>query len=264
MSLHRRVAGFIQKNGVRLAIRAILRRFRSHPAAPVLDPRLRHPFDLRHGTDTSGFINNMVLNTPHGVVKTVYLAISPSTLKAALADLPVRCEDFTFLDIGCGKGRAILVAADFPFASLIGVELSPDLCHLARRNLATQTHLTRRATITEQDATTYTFPQAPLVLFFYDPFLEDIFHRFMANLETQLRASPREVYLLYAANSFASLMDRLPFLERVYDRQIPLSPEDAALDQLSYDLQFPPRLGEKPEDRKRITHEHFMLYRARI
>ena len=57
-------------------------------------------------------------------------------------------------------------------------------------------------------------------------------------------------------------MARSGFLELVYDIQIPLSPEDAAIDQLTYDIQFPQ--GPDPATRHRITHEHYTLYRSRL
>jgi len=261
MPLFRRFLRSLRSRGIAGTLRRILR---LRPPIPPVSPHLIHPFDHLHGTDTSGLIRgpSLVFNSPSGAYKAVYLAISPSTLTHALTELNIPYAQFTFVDVGCGKGRALLIAAGFPFARLLGVELSPGLCGIARANLATQPDAARRATILTQDATSLVFPRTSLLLFLYDPFPDDALTRFLANLERQLRASPRETWLLYAANRHAAFMARSGFLELVYDIQIPLSPEDAAIDQLTYDIQFPQ--GPDPATRHRITHEHYTLYRSRL
>jgi predicted RNA methylase len=41
----------------------------------------------------------------------------------------------TFVDIGSGKGRALIIAAEYAFKRIIGVEYSPSLATICRRNL---------------------------------------------------------------------------------------------------------------------------------
>lgn len=196
-----------------------------------------HPFDLAHGTDTSGHINGAAL-TPANLHNTAYYAISPSALQAALAMLPEAACGFEFIDLGCGKGRALLIATEFDFPRILGVELSPDLCRIAKSNC--QRH--PQIEIRHQDAATLTFPATPLVVFLYHPFLAPVLRRVLKNLE---RATSHPTYLLYANNTYPKVLARFPFLQEVWDYNIALSPEDAAA------------------DRHRITHERFTLYRAR-
>ena len=198
-----------------------------------------HPFDLAHGTDTGGHIPGERL-TPANLHNTAYYAIAPSALKAALAMLPEAASGFEFIDLGCGKGRALLVAAEFDFPRILGVELSPALCRTAESNCQRYP----RIAIRHQDAATLTFPATPLVVFLYHPFLAPVLRRVLANLEHHHRANPHPTYLLYANNTYPKVFARLPFLQQVWDYSIPLSPEDAAA------------------DRHRITHERFTLYRA--
>ena len=93
------------------------RAFRKAPTSPVVqEPEPTHPFDLLHGTDTGGYLSSADL---HGVslsslYTTAYYGVAPSVLTHAIATLPLKYEDFTFVDLGCGKGRAVLVAAQFP------------------------------------------------------------------------------------------------------------------------------------------------------
>ena len=73
-----------------------------------------HPFDRLHGTDTSGVCAATDLPT-HETARTYafdYAGSQPNVLRLALAKLP-QVDDFTFIDLGCGKGRALLVASEF-------------------------------------------------------------------------------------------------------------------------------------------------------
>lgn len=216
-----------------------LRGLLPQPAPSFNDSPEPHPFDLAHGTDTSGHIPGEVL-TPQDLHNTAYYAISPSALKQALELLPDPKSDFTFLDLGCGKGRALLVAAEFDFLQILGVELSSELCRIAESN----TRDNPRIEIRQQDAATLTFPATPLVIFLYHPFLAPVLRRVLTNLERHHRANPHPTYLLYANNTYLKVFARFPFLQQVWDYSIPLSPEDAAA------------------DRHRITHERFTLYRT--
>jgi SAM-dependent methyltransferase len=200
-----------------------------------------HPFDLAHATDTGGHIPGNLL-TPANLWNTAYYAISPSTLTQALQLLPEPATGHVFIDLGCGKGRALLVAAHFPFAHLLGVELSSGLCDSARAN----TSPNPRIAILHADAASILYPEAPLLLFLYHPFLAPQLRRVLSNLQRQRRTSPHPTWLLYANATYDRTMAGFPFLEQVWDHSVPLSAEDAAA------------------DRHRITHERYTLYRARL
>lgn len=99
---------------------------------------LRHPFDREYHTDTSGFVpSDRLESSPHDSKKrNIYAGSQPSIIRLALNTLPALPE-CTFIDLGCGKGRPLLVASEYPFRSVIGVELSPSLVLDARKNAAT-------------------------------------------------------------------------------------------------------------------------------
>ena len=151
-------------------------------------PEVTIPAPNLHGKTLSSFYT------------TAYYGIAPSALASALSDLHINYSEFTFADVGCGKGRAIVVAAQFPFHSLWGVELSPELCEIARANLALRPEWANRSSIIHEDAASVTYPEGPLLIFMFHPFLAPVLRRVLANLETQLRKSPRTTYVLYACN----------------------------------------------------------------
>jgi SAM-dependent methyltransferase len=109
-------------------------------------------------------------------------------------------RDFTFVDLGCGKGRTLLMASDYPFRRVIGVELLPALHQIALDNLRQYKSAAQKCFVLEAicaDATAFPFPEGPLVLYLFNPFPESGMRQVAASLTETLRADPRPVYVLY-------------------------------------------------------------------
>jgi hypothetical protein len=107
---------------------------------------------------------------------------------------------FTFIDLGSGKGRTLLMASDYPFRRIVGVELLPALNDAALDNLGKYQSEAQKCFAIESicgDATEFAFPAEPIVLFLFNPFPESGLRRVMANLERSWREHPRKIYLLY-------------------------------------------------------------------
>ncbi len=102
--------------------------------------RAVHPFDERFGVETSGLLYDLRSGHQHDVYNNGYFAVAPSVfhavMRAMLEQLHLDCHRFCFVDVGSGKGRALLLASDYPFRKIIGVELSPELDRIARANIA--------------------------------------------------------------------------------------------------------------------------------
>ncbi len=84
-------------------------------------------------------------------------------------------RDFTFLDLGSGKGRTLLMAADYPFRRIVGVELLPALHQIAQENLRQYKSESQKCFGLEAvcaDATDFPFPDGPLVIYLFNPFPE--------------------------------------------------------------------------------------------
>jgi SAM-dependent methyltransferase len=102
-----------------------------------------HPFDQLHGTDTSGLLAGKVIAQGTGAKVeelTAYYGVAPSILRGLL-DLwidqtaPQPVEQTVFLDVGAGKGRAMLLASQYPFLRVEGVELNPELAAITKANI---------------------------------------------------------------------------------------------------------------------------------
>jgi SAM-dependent methyltransferase len=109
-------------------------------------------------------------------------------------------HDFVFIDLGSGKGRTLLMASDYPFRRIVGVELLPALQQAAQENLSKYRSESQKCFALESicaDATDFPFPLEPTVLYLFNPFPESGLRRMIANLEESLRGHPRAVYVLY-------------------------------------------------------------------
>lgn len=206
-----------------------------------------HPFDVQYGVDTGGLVWGESLDGTRregaAYWATGYYGISPSAFTAALERLDLDWQQFTFVDIGCGKGRAMLLALRFPFRHVMGVELSSALAEAARHNLSRFAAPWRQpkvsAEVFEGDATTFALPGGPVVLYLYHPFAAPVMKRFLDHVLHAAGTEPREVYLLYANPELGALVAGTPGFESMWKETFALTPEEGEADRFgSYGESF--------------------------
>jgi SAM-dependent methyltransferase len=207
-----------------------------------------HPFDIAHGTDTSGLIGGEDLPTGHrnGLWSTAYYGISPALLLHLLNTLNIDHQRFTFLDLGSGKGRALLLASHFPFRRILGIELSSQLSTIAAANIANFSAPWQQCLniqVHTGDATSIDYPAGPLVLYLYNPFLAPVLKRCLRNLAHSLANEPREIHLIYINPVPERLIKRhAPSLQKQWEQIFTLNEEDILADRVN------------------STQEHVVLY----
>jgi SAM-dependent methyltransferase len=113
-------------------------------------------------------------------------------------------EETTFVDIGAGMGRALLLASEMPFRKVVGVEMHPALARIARRNLAAWKKVGRvrcgGVRIVKGDAGEFKFPKGPCAAFLFNPFGAAGMRRFLRHVRESFHDRPGEVDLLYVNN----------------------------------------------------------------
>jgi hypothetical protein len=138
-----------------------------------------------------------------GVFHSPYQPTEPALFHEMLEALHQQALDvreFTFIDLGSGKGRTLLLASDYPFRRILGVELLAALHQIAQENLQRYSSESQKCFALESicaDATAFAFPAEPTVLYLFNPFPESGLKRMLTNLEQSLRQNPRPVYVLY-------------------------------------------------------------------
>ena len=150
-----------------------------------------------------------------------YRPVRPATARALLNDLPIQdYSDYTFIDFGSGKGRMLLMAADYSFRRIEGIELRKDLHDAAVDNLQRYRNSNkkcsqRRIECLNMDATGYQFPDGKMVVYFFNPFGEEIMQNILNRLDLSLTQNPRDVILVMLYPQFASPADGMVNVRRL-------------------------------------------------
>jgi hypothetical protein len=183
----------------------------------------KEAFDARFGTDTAApFLGSA--RTPGAYF---YVATTASVIYEILSSLALPPDTFAFVDMGSGKGRALLVASEFAFAKIVGVELSSHLHRIAVANIERYSPASQRCTEFQlhcMDVVDYRYGKEPLVLFLFDPFGRETLQKVIANLEASLSAMPREAYVVYVYPQFEDVLQNSRLLRRVKEGGPPYRP----------------------------------------
>ena len=178
-------------------------------------------YDWDHRVNTtSGAVgwHDRLLGALHSAYQPTDLPAFREMLDALAIHTQLNFRDFTFLDLGSGKGRTLLMASDYPFRRILGVELLPALDRIAQQNLRAYNNESQQCFSLQSlcaDATTFLFPSEPLVVYLFNPFGESGLRRVLANLEHSLETQPRPVYVLYYNPLLEHVLSESRFLRKI-------------------------------------------------
>ncbi len=162
-----------------------------------------HLFDFRHGVDTCSpsELSDLTIagnNRERGARYQPTRVVPLRKLFRAIR--PMLPEQSVLVDFGCGKGRILLVASEFGFKEIRGIEFAHELCEIANKNKEVYK---RRAgsgydcRIIEEDVSNYAINPDENVFFMFNPFDETILKKVLFNIAASLRNHPRKVLIIY-------------------------------------------------------------------
>lgn len=202
----------------------------------VRDGLVRHPFDLEHGVRTSGLVAGRHLQAGHRHDRyaTAYYAIAPSVFQGILIRWRslrplAHIDEFTFIDLGAGMGRAMLLAAEYPFRAVIGVELNPTLARIGRRNMALWRSAGRAFAPMRmlcRDVVEFDPPPGPCVAFLFNPFGGPVLQRMLGRWNRQLARGSGQLDILYVNNEQESTLEKHASFKRLFHGRIRRSQAD--------------------------------------
>jgi SAM-dependent methyltransferase len=135
-----------------------------------------------------------------GVFQSPYQPTEPALFREMLLALDIDFSGFTFVDLGSGKGRTLLMASSYSFGRIVGVELLPELNRIAEENLRIYKSDDQKCFALESlcsDARQFPFPNEPTVLYLFNPLPEAGLGVVIENLDRSLREHPRPFFALY-------------------------------------------------------------------
>jgi hypothetical protein len=153
-----------------------------------------------------------------GLFHSPYQPTEPTLFQEMMASLPIAFDAFTFVDIGSGKGRALLMASEYPFRKILGVELMAELHRSAEENILAYRSSTQRCRHLESvlaDAREFELPADPLVLYLFNPLPERAFSGVLQRLEKSRERTPRPVWVVYHNPLGEGALAASSFFERV-------------------------------------------------
>ena len=201
-----------------------------------------HPFDLKYGTDTAGYLrpNEIASGGIHDAMNNGYSAVAPSVFREAcrrwresLPSSAASVAAYTFVDIGSGKGRALLLATELPFRKVVGVELNPELARIARQNGGIWKRVARPQSsiyVLQQDAMRFQWPHLPLLVFLNNPFECELVGRLAEKLSAIGTRGPGLIDLIYVNPGCSDTLIRSGAVKLQWDAKIQMEEEDRRAD----------------------------------
>jgi hypothetical protein len=173
-------------------------------------------YDKKYGVDTSGVIQAENLEGKNKNVEFAnrYEPTSVNTFYQIMNQLPINFREFTFIDFGSGRGRVLLLASNYGFKKIIGVEFDTNLHLTANNNIQIYKSSTKNLSDIEsvcEDATRFSIPGGQLVIFFFSPFRDKVMSQVLSNISKSFSVNKnRIIVIFYGSNPkiielFASL-----------------------------------------------------------
>jgi SAM-dependent methyltransferase len=181
-------------------------------------------FDIKYGVNTCGQRSILDLDIDDSI-KSSSISYEPSPVKVIrfiLEELSINHPEFTFIDFGSGKGRVLLLASEYPYKRIRGVELSRLLHKTAEENIKKWKSPLQKCfdmASLNMNAVKFELPDEQLVLFFFTPFLGSVFTEVVNNIHSSIKRNKRAVYVIYYGSNQENI-DRLCDLKighEIYD-----------------------------------------------
>jgi SAM-dependent methyltransferase len=209
------------------------------PGLSVKDGFMRHPFDVEFGVRTSGLIAGRHLKSGHRNDRhvTAYYGVAPSVFQTLIRKWQrsrpdTATKETTFVDLGAGMGRAVLLASELGFKRLVGVELHPTLAGIARRNASLWRAAGRERSpmrIVQGDAVEFPLPAGPVLVFLFNPFGAAVLRRLL-NGWRKVSAEETQLDLIYVNNEHEGVLENERGWTRLYLGKVRRSKSDAIAD----------------------------------
>ena len=239
----RRALLAVRKTGF-LPLLALIRQHGARKSLTFVANNVRHiiahraslRWDRDHGVDTAGSIQlqSLTISGPNRDFGNEAVCTSPKSFDFMMQSLPRDLSPYTFIDIGSGKSRTLLLASRYNFAKIMGVEFAKELVACARRNISgfrCDRQRCRDLSVVEADATQFGIPNSPLVLFFYNPFTQNVFDVVFGNIVKSIETHKRDCFIIYGSSSHNAIGWAKPaILGSGHFKEIPTPPMPLFLD----------------------------------
>ncbi len=166
-------------------------------------------YDIKNKTDTTGSVPAAGLDIPDDLTTHVtgFQSVNEHYLRRVLEEVGFP-DGSVFVDIGCGKGKALLIAAEYPFIrKVVGVELAESLCRVSEANIEiarARLGFDKPAEVIHGDAVAIDYSGGENIFFLNNPFDAEFMKIFIDKMEESARRQPRKIWMLYGNPAYAN------------------------------------------------------------
>jgi SAM-dependent methyltransferase len=157
---------------------------------------------------------------------------APNQASPEAPSQPPDIKVYTFVDLGCGKGRVVIIGSEFPFQDIVGIELSPELARIAQSNVAKihrQFPGRPPIRIIAGNALDNLLTNGKIVFYLYNPFGRELMSQLVHKIESALLSTLEHVFIVYHNPVSGCLLDASPALRRWYAGSIAFNAADLDL-----------------------------------
>ena len=164
-------------------------------------------FDYKYNVNThkDSYLKDLKFDSINKKEAFDYETIAIFSIKKILNNIEIDKEDI-FVDFGCGKGRVLLIASQYKFNKIIGIEFSPELVDIARSNVSIckdyNSFNIDIIKIVEGDVLDYKYNNNETVFYLFNPFTNNILDKLCENIVRSFNSNPRRILILYVNPKF--------------------------------------------------------------
>jgi SAM-dependent methyltransferase len=167
----------------------------------ILNVIIDYWFEIRYGLDTSQPVklDNLDIKSNNKSRGIYYRPTRVRPLIKLITALKLPA-DSVFVDLGCGKGRTLLLAAAYGFKKIVGVEFSSELCEYAKQNIAIfrkKVQIDADIEVIESDVCDYEIKDNENVFFLFHPFDDVVMDKVLRNMENSFKQNNRKIWIIY-------------------------------------------------------------------
>lgn len=171
-------------------------------------------FDTKYGihTTTPIKLRNLTIKSDNRNRGITYNATRVIPLKKLFCKIKSMIPaDSVFVDLGCGKGRTLLIASQFGLKKAVGVEFAHELCETAKKNCSiykAKTAIGTKFQIIELDVAEYTVKTNENVFFMFNPFDDVILKKVLNNITSSLKQLNRKALIIYCNPKYGNIIEQ--------------------------------------------------------
>ena len=159
-------------------------------------------YDLINGVETRKMVlGNINPDSNHNDYTTSHTKTVIKSLNF-VEDTLLNLEPYDFIDIGCGKGKTLLLAENYPFKKIIGYEINNEIFDVLIKNINTKKSnrfVLHNSDLNFEDINDHS------VLYFYNTFQEPLTAKFFKYLEDAHHLE--NIVLIYVNALYSDYLD---------------------------------------------------------